>query len=76
MIKPERFILARQIAGLSMQELTDKMGNICTKQAISRYENGVMQPSKEIFDAYCKATNNPPSFFYREFRKIEIEGFK
>ena len=44
----ERLRAARAIAGLSLQELADKIGNTVTKQAISKYERGDMKPEKLV----------------------------
>ena len=38
----EKLHNARLMRGLSMQQLCDMMGNIITKQTLSKYENGVM----------------------------------
>jgi len=40
----ERLKSARKMAGLSMQTLADKMDNVVTKQAISKYEKNRMKP--------------------------------
>lgn len=42
----KRFGMARQLAGLSMQELADKLS--VSKQAINKYEKGEMMPSSAI----------------------------
>lgn len=44
---------ARLMRGLSMQQLCDMMGNIITKQTLSRYENGVMLPKSDIVIAFA-----------------------
>jgi Zn-dependent peptidase ImmA (M78 family)/transcriptional regulator with XRE-family HTH domain len=43
-----RLRAARKMAGLSMEDLAAKLGGLVTKQAISKYEQGVMMPSPEV----------------------------
>jgi len=45
-----RLRAARKMAGLSMEELAAKLGGMVTKQAISKYEKGLMMPSPEVLD--------------------------
>ena len=69
---------ARKMAALSMEELSQKAGGIVTKQAISKYENGKMNPSSEVLLALSEALGIKAEYFYRstninlshlEFRK-------
>lgn len=41
---------ARKMAGLSMEDLARKLGGMVTKQAIGKYEQGLMLPSPEVFE--------------------------
>ena len=43
-----RLRAARKMAGMSMEDLASKMGGMVTKQAISKYERGLMMPSPEV----------------------------
>lgn len=43
-----RLKAARKMAGLSMEDLVVKLGGMVTKQAISKYEKGLMMPSPEV----------------------------
>ena len=43
-----RLKLARKMAGISLQELSDQLGNVVTKQALNRYELGEMNPSSDM----------------------------
>ena len=70
---PERLKSARKMNGFSMQELADKMNNVVSKQAIGKYELGVMKPDSEILSAICKALNVRPDYFLRE-GKITLEN--
>ena len=53
---------ARLMRGLSMQQLCDMMGNIITKQTLSKYENGVMLPKSDIVIALCDALEITPDY--------------
>lgn len=55
---------ARLMRGLSMQQLCDMMGNIITKQTLSRYENGVMLPKSDIVIALCDALEITPDYLF------------
>lgn len=60
----ERLRNARLMRGLSMQQLCDMMGNIITKQTLSKYENGVMLPKSDIVLALCDALEINPDSLY------------
>jgi Zn-dependent peptidase ImmA (M78 family)/transcriptional regulator with XRE-family HTH domain len=63
----ERLRAARAIAGFSLQELADKIGNTVTKQAISKYERGDMKPeSSSTLVAFSHALNVPVDFFFKD----------
>jgi Zn-dependent peptidase ImmA (M78 family)/transcriptional regulator with XRE-family HTH domain len=58
-----RLRAARKMAGLSMEDLAQRLGGIVTKQSIGKYENGLMKPSPDVLAALSKALNIPlPSF--------------
>lgn len=52
---PERLKSARLMQGLSLQALADRMGNLVSKQALSKYEQGAMRPDGEVMTALCRA---------------------
>ncbi|HEU4554127.1 MAG TPA: XRE family transcriptional regulator [Chitinophaga sp.] len=75
---PERLKSARKMKGWSLQDLADGMANAVTKQALNKYEAGVMKPSGEVLLQLAKALEVPPAYFMRpssiqlpavEFRK-------
>jgi Zn-dependent peptidase ImmA (M78 family)/transcriptional regulator with XRE-family HTH domain len=45
-----RLKAARKMAGMSMEDLAQKLGGLVTKQAIGKYEKGQMMPSPEVFE--------------------------
>lgn len=87
----QRLLSARKMAGLSLQDLADKMEIEITKQALGQYEKGQINPSSPAMIALSKALNVPVDYFFRksdvrlenlEFRKMksisskEIEAIK
>ena len=66
---------ARKMAGLSMEELAQKMKKTITKQAISKYEKGKMKPSSEILIKLSKALDVKPDYFLR-MTNIELSELK
>ena len=70
---------ARLRKGLSIQELADKLEPKLTKQAISRYEQGLSKPSMEVIFQLCEILELRPDYFLKaevvelgipEFRKL------
>lgn len=60
----EKLHNARLMRGLSMQQLCDMMGNIITKQTLSKYENGVMLPKSDIVIALCDVLEINPDYLF------------
>jgi len=56
----------RKIAGLSMDELVAKTGHMISKNAISRYERGVMLPSSRNLELLSNALGVTPDFLVQE----------
>lgn len=66
-----RLISARKMAGMSLQSLADKLGNVVTKQSLNKYEQGKMRPDSEMVIAISNVLNVPVNYFYSE-PSIEI----
>lgn len=45
-----RLKAARKMAGLSMEDLAERLGGMVTKQAIGKYEKGLMMPAPEVME--------------------------
>ena len=58
---------ARVMAGWSMDMICEKIGNLISKQSISKYENGKMMPDSTILIALAKALDVDPDYFFRPF---------
>ena len=75
---------ARVMCGLTLDELCEKMGNLVSKQSLSKYEKGVMMPENNVIVAIAKALNVNLEYFFRplssinkvEFRKKSTLGVK
>ncbi len=57
-----RLKAARLMAGLSMDQLVAKMQNRVSKQAISKYENGMMKPDGAVLTQLGRALSVHPEF--------------
>lgn len=72
----ERIAMARKMAGLSLQGLSDLMGGLVTKQSLSKYEKEETQPDTKVIEAIAAALNVRLDFFLRgkpsEINKIEF----
>ena len=55
---------AREAYGLSLESLGELVG--VSKQAISKIENDLSEPSPEVFLQICQALKRPATFFYSD----------
>jgi Zn-dependent peptidase ImmA (M78 family)/DNA-binding XRE family transcriptional regulator len=62
----ERFKSARLMNGMSLQDLSDKLGNTVSRQALHKYEKGEVFPDSEMIGMLCDAFNVRSDFFTRE----------
>lgn len=67
MISPisERLISARKIAGLSLQDLSDRLDISISRQALNKYELGTARPSGETLVKIAAALGVPVDYFHR-----------
>lgn len=63
----QRLKAARIMAGLSMDALVAKIGQRVSKQAISKYENGLMSPDSGILIALSEALSVKPDYFFSQY---------
>jgi transcriptional regulator with XRE-family HTH domain len=71
----ERLNSARKMAGMSMEALAQKAEAIVSKQAISKYEKGKINPSSEVLLALAKALDVKVDYFFRS-ATIAIAGIE
>ncbi len=57
---PVRLRAARLKAGLSLEDLAQKLGGIITRQAIAKYEKGLSSPSPEVLQQLNQVLEIPP----------------
>ncbi|MDD3740591.1 MAG: XRE family transcriptional regulator [Bacteroidales bacterium] len=68
-----RLKLARKMAGMSLQALSDKLNGIVSKQSLDKYELGKMLPSDEMLFHISNALNLKPDYFFRK-NPVELES--
>lgn len=72
----KRLLRARKMAGFSLQDLADASGVKISKQALSKYEHGLMKPSAELLSSIATALSVSEDYFIREntaeFSRIEF----
>jgi Zn-dependent peptidase ImmA (M78 family)/DNA-binding XRE family transcriptional regulator len=77
---PERLKNARKMNGLSLQDLSDGLDGILSKQALSRLETGEQSPDSDTLSKLCSALNVTLDYFFKdaavelgqvEFRKLK-----
>ena len=61
-----RLLSARKMAGMSLQKLSDALGNIVTKQSLNKYEQGVMKPDSNLLVKLSSILKVPVDYFYAE----------
>lgn len=66
-----RLKLARKMAGMSLQDLSNALVNKVTKQALSKYEQGDMNPTSEVLMAIAKALRLKPDYFLKR-KSLEL----
>ena len=73
---PIRLRAARLKAGLSLEDLAQKLGGIVTRQAIAKYEKGLISPSPEVLEHLLQVLELPPSPDIPEEIPEEAEEFR
>lgn len=77
---PDRLKNARKMNGLSLQELSDRLGNSLSKQALNRLETGQLKPDSDILSQLCKVLNVTLDYFFKDnsvaLEKVEFRKLK
>lgn len=73
-----RLMSARKMAGLSLQELSEKLGaNAVSKQSLSKYEQGKMMADSKVLIALANALGLNVDYFYSIPKaNIELKGIE
>lgn len=71
----KRLVSARKMAGMSLQNLADNLENVVSKQALSKYELGLMKPDSNLLIKIANTLNVSVNYFYTEpSRDIEFQN--
>jgi len=60
---------ARQMAGFSLRELSDRIGGAVSHNALAKYERGEMMPDGTLLIALSEALDKKPEFFFRKMQE-------
>ena len=71
----DRLSSALKMAGMSMEAPARKGGAIVSKQAISKYEKGKINPGSEVLLALSKALDMKMDYFFRS-ATVAIAGIE
>ena len=72
----QRIKNARIMSGLTLDELCLKMQKMVSKQALSKYEKGVMMPENKVILALSKALDVDLDYFFRPLSTISKVEFR
>ncbi len=59
-----KLVSARKMAGMSLQDLENKLEKFVSRQALHKYEQGKMKPNSQVLIALSKVLNVPVDYFY------------
>lgn len=71
----ERLKSARIMKGYSLQDLANALEKKVSKQALNKYEQGLMKPETEVLLHICNALDVRPDYFSRE-ASINLENIE
>lgn len=71
----KRLKSARLMAGMSMDALCSRIGNVVSKQSISKYESGKMMPDSTTMLALANALNIDVDYLFRPYL-FEMDDFR
>ena len=66
---------ARKMAGLSLQDLADRMDIDITKQALNQYEKGQTTPSSKVIISLSNALGLPVDYFFKQ-SDVKLENLE
>src|SRR5262245_57039863 len=61
-VNPNMIILARESRSMTQSQLAQELG--FRQGKVSKYESGLLQPSKEALDEWCRVLDYPQHFFF------------
>lgn len=73
----KRLKQVRLAKGLSLESLSEKMGGLVTKQALSKYEKGLMSPSMHVLTKIAEALEIKTAYLWTEPSiKVELTSYR
>ena len=61
--------------GFSLQDLSDRLKNKVTRQALHKYEKGTVIPDSEMLGLLCEVLSIKPDYFFRS-ATVELWGLE
>ena len=59
-----KLVSARKMAGMSLQDLENKLEKVVSRQALHKYEQGKMKPDSKVLITLSTVLNVPVDYFY------------
>jgi Zn-dependent peptidase ImmA (M78 family)/transcriptional regulator with XRE-family HTH domain len=59
-----KLVSARKMAGMSLQDLEDKLEKVVSRQALHKYEQGKMKPDSQVLITLSNVLNVPVDYFF------------
>jgi len=67
-----RLTAARKMAGLSLQNLADKLGYVLSKKRLNKYEHGKMKPDSDLVISVAYILHFPVDYLFSEPAVVKI----
>lgn len=71
----QRLLSARKIAGMTLQQLADKMNIEISKQALSQFEKGQTKPTSKVVISIANALGQPVDYFFMQ-TEVKIKNLE
>jgi Zn-dependent peptidase ImmA (M78 family)/DNA-binding XRE family transcriptional regulator len=68
----KRLVSARKMAGMSLQDLENKLDKFVSRQALHKYEQGKMKPDSQVLIALSSALSVPVDYFH-SIPRVEVQ---
>lgn len=72
----QRLKSARLMRGYSMEDLSNRLDGLVSKQSISKYEQGRMMPNSQVLVGLSKALDLPIDYFFRPGIQVKPVTFR
>lgn len=64
----------RKMRGMTLDDVSSALDGLVSKQAISKYERGLMSPSKKVMESLCRIYKSSPDTFLGK-RSVSLSKF-